>query len=786
MGLSKDLTEEDVKFRYINEAITSKGWSKDSIFMEQKVKFTDGKISLHGNLVHREKPKFADYVLYVNKATPIAIVEAKDANHSVSHGLQQAMNYAQMLDVKFAYSSNGEGFAEHDFLTGKERTFAMDEFPTKEELIEKYKNEANDGNGLKEQELAVIAQPYCTGQNIFPPRYYQRNAINRTVSAIAKGQSRVLLVMATGTGKTYTAFQIVWRLLKSGLKKKVLYLADRNILVDQSIQQDFNPLKKVTHKIDYSKDKNHLEELSSYQVFFALYQQLIGQNDAKNYQELFPNPDYFDLVIVDECHRGSAKDDSNWRNILDYFSSATHIGMTATPKETKYQSSIGYFGEPVYTYSLKNGIEDGFLAPFKVINITTNIGDEWRPTKGQKDIYGNEIEDRIYNNSDYDYNIVIEDRTREVAQEITNYLRSTDRMAKTIVFCADETHAERMRMALTNANADMCKKNPDYVVRITGSDEYGKSKLDYFISVAEKYPVIATTSKLLSTGVDCKMTKLIVLDQQIGSMTEFKQIIGRGTRLREKEGKTYFTVMDFRNVTRLFADPEWDGPIEIDPNYPPKEKEPTPYLPPKEDEPTGVKEPDPAPQPKPIVAKDGCQVMIINKVVSVYDTNGKLLRTESITDYTKKSIIDTYATIDTFTSKWQETKKKSDIAEMLKESGIDLAALKHAENMDDVDDFDFICHIAYGKKTLTRHERAEQVKKRDIFSKYGEQARLVLEALLDKYTKEGVSELESLTVLENDPFRKLGSKANIVKFFGGKQGYLDAVKELEQYIYNIA
>ncbi|GAA3007759.1 DEAD/DEAH box helicase family protein [Prevotella corporis] len=786
MGLSKDLTEEDVKFRYINEAITSKGWSKDSIFMEQKVKFTDGKISLHGNLVHRERPKFADYVLYANKATPIAIVEAKDANHSVSHGLQQANIYAQMLDVKFAYSSNGEGFAEHDFLTGKERTFAMDEFPTKEELIERYKNEANDGNGLKEQELSVIEQPFCTGQNIFPPRYYQRNAVNRTVGAIAKGQNRVLLVMATGTGKTYTAFQIVWRLLKSGLKKKVLYLADRNILVDQSIQQDFNPLKKVTHKIDYSKDKNHLEELSSYQVFFALYQQLIGQNDAKNYQELFPNPDYFDLVIVDECHRGSAKDDSNWRNILDYFSSATHIGMTATPKETKYQSSIGYFGEPVYTYSLKNGIEDGFLAPFKVINITTNIGDEWRPTKGQKDIYGNEIEDRIYNNSDYDYNIVIEDRTREVAQEITNYLKSTDRMAKTIVFCADETHAERMRMALTNANADMCKKNPDYVVRITGSDEYGKSKLDYFISVAEKYPVIATTSKLLSTGVDCKMTKLIVLDQQIGSMTEFKQIIGRGTRLREKEGKTYFTVMDFRNVTRLFADPDWDGPIEIDPNYPPKEKEPTPYLPPKEDEPTGVKEPDPAPQPKPIVAKDGCQVMIINKVVSVYDTDGKLLRTESITDYTKKSIIDTYATIDTFTTKWQETKKKSDIAEMLKESGIDLAALKHAENMDDVDDFDFICHIAYGKKTLTRHERAEQVKKRDIFSKYGEQARGVLEALLDKYIKEGISELESLTVLENDPFRKLGSKANIVKFFGGKQGYLDAVKELEQHIYNIA
>ena len=786
MGISKDLTEEDVKFRYINEAITSKGWSKDSIFMEQKVKFTDGKISLHGNIEHRENPKFADYVLYVNKATPLAIIEAKDANHSVSYGLQQAMTYAQILDVKFAYSSNGEGFAEHDFLTGKERTFALDEFPTKEELIERFKSEANDGNGLNEQELAVINQPFCTGQNIFPPRYYQRNAVNRTVDTIAKGQNRVLLVMATGTGKTYTAFQIVWRLLKSGLKKKVLYLADRNILVDQSIQQDFKPLNKVTRKIDYSKDKNHLEELKSYQVFFALYQQLIGQNDAKNYQELFPNPDYFDLVIVDECHRGSAKDDSNWRNILEYFSSATHIGMTATPKETKYQSSIGYFGEPVYTYSLKNGIEDGFLAPFKVINITTNIGDEWRPTRGQKDIYGNEIEDRIYNNSDYDYNIIIEDRIREVAQEITNYLKSTDRMAKTIVFCADEDHAERMRIALTNANADMCKKNPDYVVRITGSDEYGKGKLDYFISVSEKFPVIATTSKLLSTGVDCKMVKLIVLDQQIGSMTEFKQIIGRGTRIREKEGKTYFTVMDFRNVTRLFADQDWDGPIEIDPNYPPKPTEPKPYVLPEDDEPEGVTEPDPEPRPKPIVAKDGCHVMVINKIVSVYDTNGKLLRTESITDYTKKSIIDTYATIDTFTSKWQESKKKSDIAEMLKGSGIDLAALKHDQDMDDVDDFDFICHIAYGKKTLTRYERAEQVKKRDVFSKYGEQARLVLEALLDKYTKDGVSELESLTVLENDPFRKLGSKTNIVKFFGGKQGYLDAVKELEKQIYNIA
>lgn len=797
MSISHELSEEDVKFRYINDAITSKGWTKDSIFMEQQVKFTDGKISLHGNIVHREKPKFADYVLYVNKATPIAIIEAKDTKHTVSYGLQQAMEYAKMLDVKFAFSSNGEGFAEHDFLTGKERFFGMDEFPTREELIERYKKEINEGNGLNEQEEAAINQPLCSGQNIFPPRYYQLNAINRTINAIAKGKNRILLVMATGTGKTYTAFQIVWRLLKSGLKKKVLYLADRNILVDQSIEQDFKPLEKVIHKIDYSKDKDKLKELLSHQVYFALYQQLIGQNDAKNYQELFPNPNYFDLVIIDECHRGSAKDDSNWRTILDYFSSATHIGMTATPKETRYQSSIGYFGEPVYTYSLKNGIEDGFLAPFKVINITTNIGDEWRPIKGQKDIYGNEIEDRIYNNSDYDYNIVIEDRHREVAQEITNYLKSTDRMAKTIVFCADEAHAERMRIALVNANADMCKKNPDYVVRITGSDEYGKGKLDYFISVASKYPVIATTSKLLSTGVDCKMVKLIVLDQQIGSMTEFKQIIGRGTRIREKEGKTHFVVMDFRNVTRLFADPDWDGPIEIDPDYPPKPcpvcgKNPCVCLKPTPPSACPIcgknpcECPTPVPRPKPIVDKNGCEVKVINKVVSVYDTNGKLLRTESITDYTKKNIIDTYATIETFTSKWNALKRKSEIAETLKEAGIDLAVLKHDRNMDDVDDFDFICHIAYGKKTLTRRERAEQVKKRDVFSKYGEQARLVLEALLDKYMDEGISELENLSVLKNDPFRRFGSPANIARLFGGKQGYLNAVNNLTQLIYNVA
>ena len=422
-----------------------------------------------------------------------------------------------MMDIPFAYSSNGLGFQEYDFLTGEERSFTMEEFPTKDELYSRFLTESNGGKGLSDEEKEIINQPFCTGQDIFHPRYYQRNAVNRTVNAVAQGRNRLLLVMATGTGKTYTAFQIVYRLLKAGIVKKVLYLADRNVLIDQSIQQDFKPLSKTVHKVNYQQDLG--SGITAYEVYFALYQQLIGQGGKQNYKELF-KPEFFDMVIVDECHRGSAKDDSNWREILEYFDGAIQLGMTATPKETKYQSSISYFGEPIYTYSLKEGIEDGFLAPFKVVNITTNIGDEWRPTKGQIDIYGNLIEDRIYNNSDYDYNIILEDRIREVAHEITQYLKSTDRMAKTIVFCADEDHADRMRTALVNENSDMCKKNPDYIVRITGSDPYGQSKLDYFISVASKYPVIATTSKLLSTGVDCKMVKLIVLDQRINSMTD--------------------------------------------------------------------------------------------------------------------------------------------------------------------------------------------------------------------------------------------------------------------------
>lgn len=774
------LSEEDIKLRYITPSIVDKGWSVDNITMETKVKLTDGKINLRGNLVSRGKAKYADYVLYYNRATPIAIVEAKDASHAVAHGLQQAKEYAQMMDVPFAFSSNGMGYQEYDFLTGKERYFSMDQFPTKEDLYARFISESNGGAGLSDNQMKVIDQPFCTGQDIFPPRYYQRNAVNRTVNSVAQGKKRLLLVMATGTGKTYTAFQIVYRLLKAGLVKKVLYLADRNILVDQSIQQDFKPLDKTIHKVSYQKDKGPGN--TAYEVYFALYQQLIGQGGKQQYKELF-KPEFFDMVIVDECHRGSAKDDSNWREILDYFDGAIQLGMTATPKETKYQSSITYFDEPIYTYSLKEGLEDGYLAPFKVVNITTNIGDEWRPTKGQKDINGNLIEDRIYNNTDYDYNIVIEDRIREVAHEITCYLKNTDRMAKTIVFCADEEHADRMRTALVNENSDMCRKNPDYVVRITGSDPYGQSKLDYFISVASKYPVIATTSKLLSTGVDCKMVKLIVLDQRINSMTEFKQIVGRGTRIREKDGKTHFTIMDFRNITRLFADPDWDGPIEVDESY--SKQKPKPY-PEYKDDPTIIHEPypKPRPNPKPIVDKDGCRVEVINKVVSVYDANGKLLRTESITDYTRKNINDTYVNLDDFINHWNAAEKKAEITDLMRESGIDLQALKIERNMENVDDFDFICHIAYGKKPLTRKERAENVKKRDVFNRYGAEARKVLEALLDKYANDGISQLENRMVLKLDPFRQMGSPANIAKLFGGNKQYFSAVKELENLIYN--
>ena len=766
----RNMTEEDIKLQFITPAVTDK-WSRGKITMETRI--TDGKINLKGNLAFREKPKRADYLLYLSANNPIAVIEAKDNTHSISYGLQQAMEYARMLDLPFAFSSNGDGFAEHDFLTGKERQFGLEDFPTETELIERFKRES----GLSPAQETAISQPYYSSQNTYPPRYYQRIAINRTIDAIARGQQRLLLVMATGTGKTYTAFQIVYRLLQSGMKRKVLYLADRNILVDQSIQQDFAPLEKVIHKINVARDDK--STITSHEVYFSLYQQLVGDDDQEHFSELF-SPDFFDLIIVDECHRGSAKEESRWRRILEFFSSATQIGMTATPKETKYISNLNYFGEPVYTYSLKEGIEDGFLAPFKVINIMTDIGDGWRPRKGQRDIFGNEIPDRIYTNSDYDYNIVIEDRIEQVAQEITRYLKSTDRMAKTIVFCANEDAAERMRVALVNLNSDMVQKNPDYVVRITGSDTYGKGKLKYFISTSSEGPVIATTSELLSTGADCKMTKLIVLDKTIGSMTEFKQIIGRGTRLREKEGKTHFVVMDFRNVSRLFADPDWDGPIEMSENFDPNHGQASNS---RRKARTGDGADDSLQNPKPIVDANGCKVSIIHKTVSVYDANGTLLRQESIVDYTKENVRGEYASLDNFIRKWSAQEKKEQIRNLLRARGIDLEQMKTDQNMTEVDDFDFICHVAFDKKPLTRRERANNVKKRDFLSKYSGAAREVLEALLDKYMNTGIYEIEKTEVLKLDPFLKMGKPAKIASYFGGREGYRKAVKELENEIY---
>lgn len=827
----KDMTEEDIKLQFITPALTAK-WDVKKITMETSPanKFTDGKVHIKGNIPSRDKGKRCDYVLWYNKGTPLAIVEAKDNNHSSSFGMQQAISYGIMMNVPFVYTSNGDSFFEHDFTTGLEKEFPLSEFPTADELMARWRGVnaekiaevenrmeyAIDGNTKFYDvplcfEEKLMNTPFYSGADCYPPRYYQRNAVNRTLEAIAKQQTRILIAMATGTGKTYTAFQIVWRLIESGTKKKVLYLADRNNLVDQSIQQDFKPLEKVIHKINFQKEDK--SKISAYQVYFALYQQLDsakrhGEDDEETEEEIelevskykeYFDPDFFDLIIVDECHRGSAKADSRWRKILEYFNGATQIGMTATPKETKYVSNIDYFGEPVYSYSLKQGIEDGFLAPFKVINVHTNIDDGWRPKKGQKDIHGNEIEDREYNLSDYDYNIIIQDRIDEVATEITKYLKETDRMSKTIVFCPTEDAADRMRVALNNLNTDMVLKDnqgnvkEQYVVRITGSDKYGKDKLDYFISVSQPYPVIATTSKLLSTGSDCKMVKLIVIDELINSMTEFKQIIGRGTRLRYDDGKTHFTIMDFRRVSRLFADPDWDGEIEQDEDFGSttfNEKR-------MSDEENSVTErsrsdSDDEDEQKTekrtvqIIGKGQIRVDVLQRLVSIYDTDGKLLKQESIEDYTKESILGTYQTLENFIQTWNGEQKKEIIRNMLKEKGIDLELIKKDQNMTEVDDFDFICHIAFNQKPLTRKERAENVKKRDIFGKYGEAAREVINALLDKYAELGIYDIESTEILKQNPFTKYGKPARIAALFGGNDKYRQAIREMEAELYKVA
>lgn len=766
--LNNRLSEEDTKNRYITPALEKAGWDvRHDCRMEYRI--TDGRIDIHEGIGKRNPNSVvrADYVLF-HKSRPIAVIEAKDVGKSVTHGLQQAMEYAQKIGAPFAYSSNGMGFAEHNFTTGEENQFDMDAFPSPKILFDRYRMDKN----LNDAQIRMIEQPFYTGE--YAPRYYQRRAVNETLDAIARGQERLLLVLATGTGKTFIAFQIVYRLLKAGFKKKILYLADRNILVDQSIQQDFAPLSKVTHKIEVSKETP--DTITAYQVYFALYQQLTGDNgEEDHYSKLF-NKDFFDLIIVDECHRGSAREDSSWRRILEYFSSATQIGMTATPKETRYASNINYFGEPIYTYSLNDGICDGYLAPFKVISYKLNIGEGWRPEPGQKDKNGQLIEEREYTNSDYDTRIIIEERTKLVAREITRYLVETDnRMAKTIVFTPNEDAADRMRQALINENKDLVKEHPDYVVRITGSDVVGKDKLQYFISVSAKFPVIATTSKLLSTGVDCKMVKVIVLDEMIGSMTEFKQIIGRGTRLREKEGKTCFVVLDFRGVTRLFEDPDWDGPIDIDEGFEPGSgggRENKPKVPPERPY-------------KPVIDKDGCRVEVTQKEVRTYDpSDSRVMHTESIIDYTKRNILGEYASLDMFINEWNAAQKKEVISKLFKDKGVDFDELKESQGMADVDDFDFIRHIAYGVKPLTRRERAERVKKQDFFSRYNDTAKEILEALLDKYMDGGVREIENIQILKLDPFTKYGSTMKIANYFGGANGYRQAVKALEQALYS--
>lgn len=628
----------------------------------------------------------------------------------------------------------------------------------------------------------LITQPYYFQLGDKMPRYYQRIAINRTIEAIARGQNRILIVMATGTGKTYTAFQIIHRLWKSGRKKKILFLADRNILVDQTMSQDFKPFSKVMTKIEGKK----LD--SSYEIFLSLYQQLAGDENEEPFRTF--KPDFFDLIVIDECHRGSAKEESRWRRILEYFSSATQIGMTATPKETKEVSNISYFGEPVYTYSLKQGIDDGFLAPYKVVRVGLDKDLEgWRPTKGQKDIYGEEIEDREYNIKDFDKNLILDDRTVAVAKRTTRFLKENDRFAKTIVFCVDIDHAERMRQALINENADLVAQNSKYIMRITGDNAEGKAQLDNFIAEDSRYPVIVTTSKLMTTGVDCKTCKLIVLDNNINSMTEFKQIIGRGTRLKPEYGKEYFTIMDFRNACRLFADPEFDGdPIVIiddggDDPVPPSVDPPVapPIDPPF---PPGP-EPGPGPDPRHKYRVRGVEVSILNERVQYYDKDGKLI-TESVTDYSKKNILGEYATLDAFLTAWNKENRKQAIIDELQERGVLLEALREAAGNPDIDDFDLICHVAYDKAPLTKAERANNVRKRGYLYQYSELAQEVLNALLDKYMNEGIQDIYNIEILSNDPFRKIGTPMKIAKLFGGKAGYLQAVTALQNQIYAAA
>jgi type I restriction enzyme R subunit len=768
----KALSETDIRTKFITPAIAAK-WNVMTQVREE-VFFTAGQVIVRGKTVSRGTAKKADYVLYHKPNQPLAIVEAKDNNHPVGGGMQQALEYAEILDVPFVYSSNGDAFLEHD-RTKKSgvvtREIPMDQFPSPEELWARY----SGAKGYTPEQEAVATWDYFQNDSRKPPRYYQTIAINRTVDAIARGRDRLLLVMATGTGKTFTAFQIIWRLWKSGAKKRILFLVDRNILADQTKTNDFKPFGAAMTKIT----NRHADK--SFEIYLSLYQAVTGNEEESNIYKQF-SPDFFDLIVIDECHRGSAAEDANWRQILDYFGSATQIGLTATPKETKEVSNIEYFGEPIYTYSLRQGISDGFLAPYKVIRVGLDKDlAGWRPESGQTDTYGHLIEDREYNSKDFDRNLVLERRTATVAARVTEFLKANGRMSKTIIFCEDIDHAERMRQAMVNANADLAAANPKYVMRITGDNDEGKAQLDNFIDPKMAYPVICTTSKLMTTGVDAQTCQLIVLDRTIKSMTEFKQIIGRGTRINEDHGKLYFTIIDFRQATALFADPDFDGdPVQI---YDPKPEEP--ILPPlvddepPPDDPWGPEDD----KPKKYYVGD-VEVRVATERVQYLDANGKLI-TESLKDYSRKTVLGTYSSLSAFLTAWKDADKKQAIVEELGLKGVFFEELAGQVGAD-YDPFDLICHIAYDQPPLTRKERAEKVKKRHVFARYGDKARAVLDALLAKYADDGISSVESMDILKVDPISQFGTPVEIVNVFGGREAYLKALHELEDALYSPA
>ena len=793
----KTMTEQDIRTKYITPAIIAAGWDKD-LQIREEVTFTNGKITVRRKTVKRGKRKRADYILYFKSNIPLAIVEAKDNNHSIGDGMEQALNYAQILDIPFVFTSNGDGFMFYDKTAcdgALQKELSLDQFPSPAELWKKYKlykNITDDIENIVEQEY------YYDPNNDRKPRYYQCNAVNRTIEAIAKGQNRILLTMATGTGKTYTSFQIVYRLWKSRTKKRILFLADRNILVDDPMRKDFKFFNSENNNKKMTKIKNKTVN-KAYEVFFAIYQGVTGYAEfSDTYKEFSPN--FFDLIVVDECHRGSASEDSAWREILEYFKNATQIGMTATPKETKAISNIEYFGEPIYTYSLKQGIEDGFLAPYKVVKVILDKdAGGYRPEKGKLDKYGNEIEDREYNTEDYDQKLVLEKRTRIVAKRVSDFLKKNNsRFAKTIFFCVDINHAQRMAQELRNENADLVKQNHKYVMQITGDNDDGKAELENFMDPDETYPVMVTTSRLLTTGVDVETCQFIILDSNIKNMTQFKQIIGRGTRINEDYGKQYFTIIDFRNVTTLFADKDFDGePVKIkvtNSEIPPEDTEEISIAESTSEDLNsenneGIEAPpdvgfsvDDDDKPKRIkYYVDDVSVSIINERVQYLDESGKLI-TESIVDYTKKNIRKEFFTLNEFLHKWNSTDKKMAIVEELEHKGIFFDELQE-EVSRDLDPFDLICHVAFDMPPLTRKERADNVKKRGYFGKYNKVAKDVLEALLEKYADEGIGNLESIEVLKVPDLSCFGTPLEIFKSFGNKEKYFEAIIELEKELY---